>query len=153
MKIKILPKIFLSLAAGFAALFTLRVSASTAFSLTFTTIDVPGATHTSANRINARGQIVGGYIDARGTGHGFLLDNGTFTLIDFPVGLATDALGINAAGQIVGRYLHASSLFHGFLLDKGTFTTIDPPGSTFTEAIVSVQAFFGIYLDTERRTI
>ena len=33
---------------------------------TFTTIDVPGATHTSANRINALGQIVGGYIEGWG---------------------------------------------------------------------------------------
>jgi len=38
----------------------------------FTTIDVPGAMGTLPTGINAAGQIVGGYTDASGTGHGFL---------------------------------------------------------------------------------
>jgi probable HAF family extracellular repeat protein len=58
--------------------------------------------HTSANPVNARGQIVGGYIDAGGTGHGFLLDNGTFITIDVPGATDTGVVGINAGGQIVG---------------------------------------------------
>src|SRR5438094_868341 len=114
---------------------TLLLTASNVFAFTFTTIDVPGATGTGAARSNAVGQIVGGYTDASGMGHGFLLDNGTFITIDFPSATGTATLGINAAGQIVGRYHDASFVFHGFLLDKGTFTTVDPPGSTFTEAI------------------
>jgi uncharacterized membrane protein len=40
---------------------------------TFTAIDVPGATRTSALGINARGQIVGFY-DVSGTEHGFLAE-------------------------------------------------------------------------------
>jgi uncharacterized membrane protein len=40
----------------------------------FTTIDVVGASFTFAFGINDRGQIVGGYGDAQGTIHGFLLD-------------------------------------------------------------------------------
>lgn len=51
---------------------TLMVIPSGAFGLTFTTTDVPGATSTSALGINARGQIVGVYLDASGTAHGFL---------------------------------------------------------------------------------
>ena len=37
---------------------------------TLTTIDVPGATATSASRSNTQGQIVGGYTDAGGSGLG-----------------------------------------------------------------------------------
>jgi probable HAF family extracellular repeat protein len=72
MKTKILQETFLSLTAGFAALFTLLVSASRAFSLTFTTIDLPGAAWTHAIGINNRGQIVGLSVDNSGTFHGFL---------------------------------------------------------------------------------
>src|SRR4029453_18495504 len=100
---------------------------------TFTTIDVPGATATSADRINARGQILGWYDDAAGVAHGFLLDDGTFITIDFPSATGTGAFGINAAGQIVGGYGDAAGAAHGFLLDKGVFSTIDVPGSTSTE--------------------
>jgi hypothetical protein len=38
----------------------------------FTTIDVPGATFTEPIGINTAGQIVGDYLDASGTQHGFL---------------------------------------------------------------------------------
>jgi probable HAF family extracellular repeat protein len=38
----------------------------------YTTIDVPDSTFTSANGINASGQIVGFYYDAGGGRHGFL---------------------------------------------------------------------------------
>jgi hypothetical protein len=37
---------------------------------TFTTIDVPGATNTFGRGINARGDVVGNYVDATGQ-HGF----------------------------------------------------------------------------------
>src|SRR6266542_1662032 len=96
--------------AFFVGAFTLTLVAtpSAAFAFTFTTIDVPGATATSADRINARGQIVGWYRDARGTLHGFLLDKGTFTTIDPPGSTLTDAFDINARGQIVGAYREAS---------------------------------------------
>jgi len=40
----------------------------------FTTIDFPGGHATAAFGINARGDIVGPYNDASGTGHGFLLN-------------------------------------------------------------------------------
>ena len=120
----------------FVAAFVLTLAAipSRASAFTFTTIDVPGATGTGASRSNAAGQIVGGYADATGAGHGFLLDKGDFTTIDVPDATGTAAFGINAAGQIVGVYGDASGTEHGFLLDKGTFTTIDPPGSILSQA-------------------
>ncbi len=132
MKTKILQQAFPRFAAGFVALFTLLVSASTAFSLTFTTLDFPDATSTSAVGINASGDIVGGYDDADGVGHGFLLAKGTFTTIDVPGATFSAAHGINSAGKIVGEYGDlATFVFHGFLLAKGTFTTIDVPWGVF----------------------
>ena len=88
---------------------------------TFTTIDVPGATHgpgtngTNALGINDAGQIVG-LFDATGR-HGFLKDGAIFTTIDVPGAIATDAQGINDAGQIVGGFATADDGFvaHGFV--------------------------------------
>ena len=122
----------------------------------FTTIDPPGASGelTFAIGINDRGQIVGYYVDACGTLHGFLRDKrGVFTTIDHPdAPLATAALDINNRGQIVGTYADAEETTHGFLLDKGVFTTIDFPGSSFTEAvgINGRGQIVGFYLDAER---
>ncbi len=120
---------------------------------TYTTIDVPGATLTSASRINNRGQIVGGYVDADGNGHGFLLDKGVFTTIDVPGATGTGVFGINNSGAIAGVYL-AGGTEHGFLLDHGVFTTIDPPGSTLTDAfdINNRGQIVGHYVDANGTT-
>ena len=89
----------------------------------FTTIDPPGASGelTVAIGINDHRQIVGYYVDACGTLHGFLRDRkGVFTTIDHPDSpLGTAALDINNRGQIVGTYADAEPTAHGFLLDKG----------------------------------
>jgi hypothetical protein len=69
-----------------------------AASYTFTTIDVPGATRTTALGINDREQIVGWYADASGEIHGYLLDEGQFTTIDVPGATETLAVGINLRG-------------------------------------------------------
>jgi probable HAF family extracellular repeat protein len=50
----------------------------------FTTIDVPGATDTSAWGINDSGQIVGYHIGVDGLDHGFLYSGGAFTTINYP---------------------------------------------------------------------
>jgi probable HAF family extracellular repeat protein len=72
----------------------------------FTPIDAPGAVlGTAPYGINNRGQIVGAYVYADGTGQGFLLDNGGFTPIDTPgAGAFTVAFGINNRGRIVDVY-------------------------------------------------
>lgn len=105
----------------------------------FTRLDVPGAAATFAARINARGQIVGGYsrqrlIPALELTHGFLYEDGRFTRLDVPGAVRTQAFGINNAGQIVGEYVDAKGKTHGFLLDGDAFTTIDAPGSMATFA-------------------
>jgi probable HAF family extracellular repeat protein len=65
------------------------------------------ATQTSAKGINARGDIVGFYVDTFGHQHGFLLQDGQYTALDFPVAgqRGTIANGINDQGEIVGQYL------------------------------------------------
>jgi probable HAF family extracellular repeat protein len=100
----------------------------------FVQFDVPGAISTNANKVNDRGQIVGGSNDtgvsvgAPGT-QGFLLYRGRFTTLNVAGSLETQALGINNLGQVVGEYFGADGIFHGFLWHKGRFTTIDGPGS------------------------
>jgi probable HAF family extracellular repeat protein len=83
---------------------------------TYTTIDDPLATQgEDAICINDNGQIVGDYIDASSTHHGFLYSGGTYTTLDDPLaptgpGVGTNARGINASGQIVGDYVVAAGL-------------------------------------------
>jgi probable HAF family extracellular repeat protein len=123
MKAFVLPLIFL-----------LIVVPSTYAVGTWTTIDVPGSTHTAAYRINNSGQIVGFYDDSNYAAHGFLYSNGSFTTIDFPGATATYELGINDSGTIVGLYGFKLQSTHGFLFDGKTFTTIDYPGGFDTAA-------------------
>ena len=77
--------------------------------------DVPGATVTQADDINAYGQIVGTYLDSSGGQHAFLDARGNFTSFDFPGAVVTAAWGINSAGQMVGVYRNADNVPHGFL--------------------------------------
>lgn len=100
----------------------------------FTTIQFPGALETRAFKINPRGQIVGGYLDANATSHLFLLSKGEFRAIDFPGAFETigGQAGINPQGDIVSIYCDAAPCkdanFHGFVLSDGEFTRIDIPG-------------------------
>jgi probable HAF family extracellular repeat protein len=105
-----------------------------------TTIDVPGARGTAAQKINNRGQIAGVYSDTSPDKQvpptrGFLLDRGKFTRIDVPGAVQTRAVGINNRGQVVGEYIDVAGMVHGFLWDKGQFTTIDVPGAAGTSAV------------------
>lgn len=97
-------------------------------------LDFPAAAGTFAAGVNARGDIVGRYLDARGVTHGFLLRQGVFSAIDFPDASFTAARAINARGDIVGRFDDASGNEHGFLLRDGQFTAIDYPGASATTA-------------------
>jgi uncharacterized membrane protein len=105
----------------------------------FQQINVPGARATLAARINARGQIVGGYsrerlIPALELTHGFLLEDGRFTSIDVPGAARTQAFSINGVGQIAGEYVDGEGATHGFLMHGDELTTIDAPGATATFA-------------------
>jgi probable HAF family extracellular repeat protein len=103
----------------------------------FTSIEVPGASLTSAYKINTRGQIVGIYEEGS-VRHGFLLDDDGLIAIDFPGALQTQAYDIDNHGRVVGEYLDSAGTFHGFERDPGgAFTTIDVPGSPMTSILGS----------------
>ncbi len=67
--------------------------------LVFTTLEVPGAVLTNAQGINARGDVVGFYIDTAGLNHGFLWRRGEFASIDVPGARVTAARGIGPNGK------------------------------------------------------
>src|SRR5882724_12895244 len=100
----------------------------------FGRFDFPNAAATFALGINARGDIVGRYVDTDGVTHGFLLHKGVFSTIDLPHALFTAARGINARGDIVGRVIDTGGNEHGFLLRDGHFKKIDYPGARDTSA-------------------
>ncbi|MCP1774742.1 HYR domain-containing protein [Bradyrhizobium japonicum] len=91
----------------------------------FTHLNVPSATASSATDINNVGQIVGFYADAAGHSHGFLYSGGGFTTLDNPQGMDSVALGINNLGQIVGSYTDAGGVSHGWVYNNGTYTNFD----------------------------
>ncbi len=103
----------------------------------FTTIDHPDTNRLTGEPIgiNNLGQIVGGYVDAAGTFHGFLRDERGFTKIDFPDALESFSSKINENGQAVGRYIDRERKVHGFLFDNGDYTSIDVPRARLTEAL------------------
>jgi hypothetical protein len=72
-------------------------------SYTFIPLQIPGALCTSAAKLNARGQIVGGFCAEGWTSGSFLWD-GTFTRLLIADSTSDAALGINARGQVVGTY-------------------------------------------------
>jgi hypothetical protein len=65
---------------------------------TYTTIDPPGSTGSTAYVINTSGQIAGYYVDGSGFTHGFLDNGGTYTTIDPPGSTSTIVDGINDSG-------------------------------------------------------
>lgn len=101
----------------------------------FTSFDYPGASHyTSANGINAAGDIVGSYQTSDYIDHGFVEHNGAFTSFDAPgAGYLTQPTGINQSGTIVGFIQDANGFDHAFILQNGVFTSADYPGSVACE--------------------
>src|SRR5258708_31573509 len=105
---------------------------------TFTAIDFPGAATTQAWGINLSGDIVGNYVSADKSNHGFLKSRGQYSSIDFPGAAYTAVNGISPRGDVIGDYaatLTGSGPHHGFVLSRdGIYTTIDYPGATSTIA-------------------
>jgi uncharacterized membrane protein len=113
---------------------------------------VPGAAETRPTGINEHGQIVGDYVDRRGTRHAFLRDeDGAITTVDPPGAAVTLAADIDDQGRIVGTYTRADAAAHGFRRElDGTFTTIDFPdaagsGDTYVTGINSRGQVAGAY--------
>ena len=95
-------------------------------------INVPGATNTFATGVNNAGQVVGFYLDAGYSRHGFLLSGGLITTFDVPGAIRTYPTGINDSGQIVGSWSDGSVWWdRGFLRSVGgAFSTLDEPSAT-----------------------
>jgi uncharacterized membrane protein len=130
-----------TLALGTITLFASLTGRAHATIYSFTTIDVPGATSTSAYGINDSGQIVGSY---NNNSHGFLDTAGTFTTIDVPGAFITVASGINNSSQIVGYSVCCSPFAEGFLDTAGTFTTVAGTGrANFPNGINNSGQIFG----------
>ncbi len=120
----------------------------------FGTIDFPGASDSSAYRINDLGQMVGGYgadleVDIGDTG--FLLNHGAFKSIRFPGAIRTQASGINNLGEIVGTYIDSATNYHAFKLVKGVYTNIDFPGAYISQAsaVNDSGEIAGLYYDAQ----
>ena len=102
----------------------------------YTTLAPPEARSSTAFGINARGDVVGAFVDQSFVQHGFLLTkNGEFTVIDFPGARSTIARGINPRGDIVGSYQlpgDPAVAARGFLLTKeGEFANVRYPGHSW----------------------
>src|SRR5437762_3396165 len=105
--------------------------------LTFFSVTDPFAKpghNTTANGINATGQIVGSYTDSLNKTHGFLYTAGTYVTLDIPGATFTAATAINSSGQIVGIFVDSNSKVHSFLFSNGSFTTIDNPNPAVSGA-------------------
>ena len=117
----------------------------------YQTIEHPDATSTALSGINARGDIVGSFVDAEGMSHGFLLRDGVFTTIDVPGAHGTDARGISPAGDIVGGYwLPGEPMvnIHGYRRDPtGSIEYVDYPGqvNTIPQRILPNGTILGCY--------
>jgi hypothetical protein len=80
----------------------------------FTAIDFPGSTLTTAVAINDSGQVIGTY-SSNGVYHGYLLSGDSLSTIDPPGSTFTDANGINDSRELVGTYTTSDGITHGFL--------------------------------------
>jgi len=112
---------------------------------TYQTIDVPAATATQVNDINALGDISGSYT-VGGVQHGFLLSKGEFVTIDAPEPTAygTTGMGVSATGKFVGSYRYPgicpgcpsfmTYLIGGFVWSAGDSEIVRVPGATYTTA-------------------
>ncbi len=117
----------------------------------FTTIDFPGAASTTPWGINTRGDIVGVYVNADKSTHGFVLSGGQSTTVDFPGATSSELYGINPAGDVVGVYT-LDSRRRSFLLKGAQFTAIDFPDapSTETSAINARGDIVGFYVTADK---
>lgn len=78
------------------------------------------------------GTTFGGYADASGLQHGFVIRRGHFETIDFPGHRNSNVDAVDLAGTILGVYWDADGVYHGILSCNGNDTPIDVPGARDT---------------------
>lgn len=151
---------YLILAMSATMPFAASAQAQNTNTYSIASFEVPfnGASNTKAFAINARGDIVGRFVDS-GTGYprAFLRhSDGTYAPpIDVPVAnTGTVARGINSVGDIVGKYFDSvnANQTHGFILTAGgAFTSFDVTlsgaisGTTVAHSINNPGAIVGHY--------
>jgi uncharacterized membrane protein len=124
----------------------------------FAAIDFPGALETDLFKITADGRALGGYVDAGGWSHLFLMSRDDVQAVDLPgsPSIALDNAGLNARGDIVGTacdfspcVIAAAGTYGFFLTKAGDFATIGIPGATATAAsgINARGDVVGLYFD------
>jgi hypothetical protein len=89
----------------------------------FTTFSYPGSNLTTALGVNAHDTIVGGYVDAYGKRHGFVLmdvvHHADWRSIDDPQGVGTTTInGVNDRLNMVGYYVDSSGNTDGMLAER-----------------------------------
>ena len=113
-------------------------------------LDYPGASFTSAEDLNASGQVVGQYYNSPliNNVHGFVFDGVDYQQIDVPGATSTYAFGINDNGLIAGRFNDGSS-DRAFVYDRGSTIAFDVPGAISTAAwdINNQDIIVGYYLE------
>ena len=115
----------------------------------FTLIDLPGIGigqfWDSIYGINAAGDILGAYTDARGKQRAFLQRKGApATTFDVPGSQRTRATGMNRSGQVVGMFVDGNGVNHGFLTrvappSRSQLLTVDDDGADCPGALRTIQ--------------
>ncbi len=97
-----------------------------------------GGSHTFAQAINDRGQVVGSSDlskSARVPLHAFLWQNGKMTDLGTLGGSYSEPTAINDRGQIIGTSLTASRRLHGFIWEHGKMTDLGTLGGSETRPV------------------
>jgi hypothetical protein len=111
--------------------------------------DYPGASLTSPARINDNGTIVGYYVGAQSSLHGFVYHNGQFARLDFPNAAATVLNGISNSGVIVGTAIvNGATTDTAFIYENGAFKVISLPnqGGGTSNSVAGISLRLGFIL-------
>jgi uncharacterized membrane protein len=84
-------------------------------------VGVPGSLETRLTGLNNANHMVGTYMAADHSTHGFLMIGETITEIAYPGAIGTTPTGINNLGQIVGTYVLSGGTTLSFLLSDGVY--------------------------------
>ncbi len=94
---------------------------------------VLGTYFSAAGGPNDVGTTFGGYADATGIQHGFVIQGNRLSTVDFPGHLNSNVDGVNDFGAILGVYWDADGVYHGILrIGRNWDTSFDVSGARDT---------------------